>query len=308
MIGKLEARIAEKGGTPEEWTMLARAHKYLGQNDLAAKAFTVALENDANNAQLMLEAAEVIALNNNREFTPESRALVLKAYSLEPENANVLWFIGVAEFQQGNYRQSIEHLKKLLPQTRGEEDVLKSIVSIVAKSRQQLILAGEDVPPLEELLGVPEMAAADSAASVAASAAARTSARTAEKPAPDSSVTASAAPVSKLTVSVDINSQVREKFSADDTIFVYAKAKQGPRMPLAVQRLALSALPATVTLDDSMAMVEGMNLSSFEQLQISARVTKTGSAIAQSGDYIGQVDVNNSDKETIKIIIETVVP
>jgi cytochrome c-type biogenesis protein CcmH len=298
MIGKLEARITEKGGTAEEWTMLARAHKYLGQNDLAAKAFTVALESDENNAQLMLEAAEVTALNNNREFNPESRALVLKAYSLEPDNANVLWFIGVAEYQQGNYRQAIEHLKKLLPQTRGEEDVLKSIVSIVAKSRQQLISAGEDIPPLEELLGVPEMDVADSSASQAANSAAAST----------TTAVSTTMAGSTLTIAVDVSSQVREKFSADDTIFVYAKAKQGPRMPLAVQRLTLSALPATVTLDDSMAMVEGMNLSSFEQLLISARVTKSGSAIAQSGDYIGTADVSNADKETVNIIINTLVP
>jgi cytochrome c-type biogenesis protein CcmH len=102
---------------------------------------------------------------------------------------------------------------------------------------------------------------------------------------------------------------VRQKFDASDAIFVYAKAKQGPRMPLAVQRMTLSALPATVVLDDSMAMVDGMNLSAFDQLVVSARVTKSGSAISQSGDFIGQVDVVDKSAETaINVVIDTAVP
>lgn len=295
MARKLEAHIAENGGTVQEWTMLGRAHKYLGEYDLAAKAFTVALEKDVNNAQLMLESAEMLALNNNRVFTPEARELVLKAYKLEPDNANVLWFAGVAEYQQGNYNQAINHLTQLLPLARSEEDVVKSIISIVAKSREQLIAAGEEMPELEELLGVKEMANAEAAAAV--------------KPATASSAAPASTANTSLNVAVDVSAEVREKFAADDMVFIYAKAKQGPRMPLAVQRMTLAALPASIVLDDSMAMVAGMNLSAFSELVVSARVTKSGSAIAQTGDYIGQVEVNNkSSNKTLNIIIDTVVP
>lgn len=80
-------------------------------------------------------------------------------------------------------------------------------------------------------------------------------------------------------------------------------------MPLAAQRLTLADLPATVVLDDNMAMVEGMNLSAFPRVIVSARVTKSGSAIAQSGDYIGEkvVDVAASN-ERLNITIEQRVP
>ena len=56
--------------------------------------------------------------------------------------------------------------------------------------------------------------------------------------------------------------------------------------------MTLAELPATIVLDDNMAMVDGMNLSAFPSVVVSARVTKSGSAIAQSGDYIGQVAVD----------------
>jgi len=288
MTRTLEAKIEKEGGTVQEWTMLGRAQKYLGKYELAAKAFAVALEKDSSNAKLMLESAEMIALTNKQTFIPEARDLVLKAYALEPGNPNALWFAGVAEYQHGNYRQAIEHLTTLLPLAAGEEDVMSSIISIVTKSREQLIAKGEEVPELSALLGIEAKAAAVVL--------------------PDDQ-TVMVASGTRLQVAVDISADVREKFTANDVIFVYAKAKQGPRMTLAAQRMTLAELPAEIILDDSMAMVEGMNLSAFEQLVVSARVTKSGSAIAQSGDYIGRIDVDsNTANAPLNIIIDTVVP
>ena len=298
MTRQLEAKIEKDGGTVQEWIMLGRSHKYLGANEQAANAFAIALEQDANNAQLMLELAEVLALNNNRVFTDDARALVLKAYALEPDNANTLWFVGVAEFQYGNHHEAIAHLTKLLPLAGGEEDVMKSIIAIVAQSRQALIAAGEEMPELEQILGLEGMMAQAKAAE----------AEMAMKPA-STDVSTAGSPGVSLQVSVDVSDQVRQKFDANDIVFVYAKAKQGPRMPLAAERITLAALPATIVLDDSMAMVEGMNLSAFDELVISARVTKTGSAIAQSGDFIGQIDVKGKKADTkLNIVIDTVVP
>jgi cytochrome c-type biogenesis protein CcmH len=235
----------------------------------------------------MIESAEMMALNNNRMFTPEARELVLKAYALEPDNANVLWFAGVAEYQHGNYQQAIDHLMILLPLARGEDEVMKSVISIVAKSREQLIAEGVEMPELAEMLDVEPVVEVDSSLTA-------------------SKATAS---ITSLNVTVDISDEVREKFAAGDSVFVYAKAKQGPRMPLAVQRMTLAALPTTVVLDDSMAMVEGMNLSSFDQLVLSARVTKSGSAIAQSGDFIGQIEVTDKNTKTmLNIVIDAAIP
>ncbi len=282
MAIKLEAQIEKNGGSVEEWSMLGRAHKHLGKYDLAAKAFAVALEKDSANAQLMLENAEVIALSNNRTFTPEAVQLVEKAYALEPDNANVLWFAGVSAYQMGDYQAAMDRLLKLLPTAGGEPDVMNSIISIVAKSREQLIAAGKDVPELEALLGVEPVATAEAGATEVSG--------------------------TSLTVSVDVSDDVRSKFASTDAIFVYAKAKQGPRMPLAVKRLTLAALPTTVVLDDSMAMMEGMNLSSFDNLEVSARVTKSGSAISQSGDFIGRKDVTDKmTKATLNVVIDTLV-
>lgn len=291
MAVKLEAHIEENGGSVQEWAMLGRAHKHLGKYTLAAKAFSVALEQDPANAQLMLESAEVMALANDRIFTPEAIQRVEKAYQLEPDNANVLWFAGVSAYQAERYETAIDRLLQLLPIANGEEEVMQSIISIVAKSREKLVAAGKEMPELEAMLGVEAIATET------------------ETAATEDMRAGSAVTGTSLTISVDVSDDVRSKFSGSDTIFVYAKAKQGPKAPLAVKRLTLAALPATVVLDDSMAMMEGMNLSAFDNLEVSARVTKSGSAISQSGDFIGRTDVADKKSKTgLNVVIDTLVP
>jgi cytochrome c-type biogenesis protein CcmH len=277
MTRSLAQRLQQNGGSQEEWAMLGRAYKHLGQYKMSVEAFEQA-NRMGTNAQLMIEQTESMALANNQRFTPEARALVMRALELEPDNLNVLWFAGVAEFQAGNYRESIEHLSRLTDEAKKDPEVERSLRIYIDKARDQLVAAGEEVPTTDEILG------------------------TSAKPA------VVAAGGASLQVKVDISPEVRSRFSPGDAVFVYAKAAAGPKMPLAVQRLTLAQLPATVTLDDSMAMMEGMNMSAFGSVVISARVTASGSAIAKAGDYIGQSSVQDVSKsEPVNIEIDSLV-
>ena len=275
MTRKLAERLQKQGGSQEEWAMLGRAYKHIGQYVLSADAFAEAVKIKPT-AQLMLEQSESLALGNNQSFTPQARKLVMRALEMEPDNVNVLWFAGVAEFQAGNYRNSIEHLSRLSAQAQKDPEINRSLRLYIDKARNQLVAAGEAVPTTDEILGT-------SAAS---------------------SKTAAAAGGASVQVKVDINDDVRSRFSEGDSVFVYAKAAAGPKMPLAVQRLTLAQLPATVTLDDSMAMMEGMNMSSFGSVIVSARVTTTGSAIAKAGDYIGQFKVDDVSQQTEQVEVQ----
>jgi cytochrome c-type biogenesis protein CcmH len=241
----------------------------------------------------MLEMAEAIALLNGQEFNAEARDLVMQAKALEPDNINVLWFAGVAEFQLGNFRESIDNLSRLASVAKTDEDVNKSIRFYIEQARAKLIAKGETVASVDELLQVDETARLATNSEPAASSASQP-----------------AASAASLRVAVSVSAEARAKFSPDDTVFIYAKAAQGPKMPLAVHRLTLAALPAQVTLDDSMSMVAGMNLSAFPSVVVSARISRSGSAIAQSGDYIGEYQVKNvnASKEPISINIDKVVP
>jgi cytochrome c-type biogenesis protein CcmH len=89
----------------------------------------------------------------------------------------------------------------------------------------------------------------------------------------------------RLQLMVDISSELRAQAQPETAVFVYAKAMQGPPMPLAVKRLQVRDLPATLTLGDGDAMMPSMKLSSFDQVIVGARVSFSGNPVAQSGDF-----------------------
>lgn len=110
-----------------------------------------------------------------------------------------------------------------------------------------------------------------------------------------------------LVVRAKLANSTKLELPDTSTVFIYARASSGPPMPLAVSRVQLKDLPAEVTLDDSMAMVPGMTLSSFPDVIIGARVSTTGNAIRQPGDWMGETDpikVANNDA-TIEVTIDT---
>ncbi len=94
----------------------------------------------------------------------------------------------------------------------------------------------------------------------------------------------------QLTLRIDINDELRAQASAETVVFVYARAMQGPPMPLAVKRLQLQDLPLTLSLDDDDAMMPSMKLSSFDQIVVGARVSFSGNPVSQSGDFYTELE------------------
>ena len=94
--------------------------------------------------------------------------------------------------------------------------------------------------------------------------------------------------LAEVEVAVFLADDLKERISPDDTLFIFAKAAQGPAVPLAVHRTTAGALPLTVVLNDDMAMTPNLKLSAFDAYSIIARISKKGDAKAQKGDLFGQ--------------------
>jgi len=113
----------------------------------------------------------------------------------------------------------------------------------------------------------------------------------------------------RLTVKVQLAKSVIARAQPEDSVFIFARAAEGPRMPLAIVRKQVKDLPITVTLDDSMAMTPQMTLSKFDQVVVGARVSRSGNALAQSGDIQGLSGaVSSGRKQPVTITIDSVVP
>ncbi len=116
--------------------------------------------------------------------------------------------------------------------------------------------------------------------------------------------------VSGKTVSgrVTLAPALAAKMQPADTLFVFARAVDGPRIPLAVLRARAQDLPLSFVLDDSMAINPDMKLSGASQVKIEARISKSGNATPQSGDLIGESAAVKPGAKGLVVIIERSVP
>lgn len=119
------------------------------------------------------------------------------------------------------------------------------------------------------------------------------------------SISAHAA-TSAVSGRVSLSPTLASKAAPTDTVFILARAAQGPRMPLAVLRKQVKDLPLEFTLDDSMAMQPQMKLSGFDQVIVAARISKSGAAMTQAGDLEGLSTVIKPGATGLNIVIDTV--
>jgi cytochrome c-type biogenesis protein CcmH len=118
-------------------------------------------------------------------------------------------------------------------------------------------------------------------------------------PANDPAAVASAS----LTVRVTLAADLQDKVQPSDAVFIFARAVSGPPMPLAVKRLTVADLPAEVSLSDSDAMMPQLKISGFENVQLVARISRSGNATA--GEWIGSSQpLASKTTETQQLLID----
>jgi cytochrome c-type biogenesis protein CcmH len=92
-----------------------------------------------------------------------------------------------------------------------------------------------------------------------------------------------------VAIEVSIAPELADKVADSDTVFIFARATQGPKVPLAATKISASSLPATITLDDSTSMGGDVTLSSVQEVEIIAVLSKNGSVKPQPGDLKGTI-------------------
>jgi len=285
-IAGLAAKLQQDPNDPQGWALLGRAYQAMNRIEESRDALKQAHEHAPDDNDLAVEYAQSIAVAApDHRLAGEARALLDAVLKRDPKNQRALWLSGIAEYQDEKYPEAIAIWKTLLPMLAPDSDVARSVRNEIADAEAHR--DGREPP-------APEQAPDESATA-----------------ATNAGVVPQAAPSGgpKLTVSVTLDPKLKDKLDGDATLFVFARAASGPPMPLAIQRLKASQLPLTVTLDDSMSMMPQMSLSKFPEVVVGARVSKSGNAMAQSGDLqtLSQ-PLASSRAEPIALTIDQVVP
>jgi cytochrome c-type biogenesis protein CcmH len=277
MLASLEKRLKDNPNDTNGWLLLGRTYSAMERYGDALSAFAKAAELSPEDARAWSAYAEAMAITQGRNLAGKPMELVNKALSLNPKDEKALELAGIAAFQEKNFAQAAFYWKQLLQLIPGETEYARDIGNAMQEAQRLASEAsGLRTPALDNLAQSPAGQGATRADSV--------------------------------TGSVSLSPGLAAKASPSDTVFIFARAVQGPKMPLAIRKVQVKDLPYRFSLDDSMAMTPSAKLSDFAQVVIGARISKSGVAQPSSGDLQGLSGPLKVGATDVKLVIDTVLP
>jgi len=272
MVDALAAKLEKDPGNLEGWAMLGRSYMVTGRFADAAKAFDKAGAAMEASSEMMLQVAELSAELNQGRVEGRGRELLQRVLKAEPQNPQALVLAGTDAFFRSNFADAVRHWEAVLAMLPPGSPDAQNLAAGIEKAKSQL-----------------------GAGKASAS--------------PNTSPKAGAEAAAGKTVSgrVDLAPALKAKTAPDDVVFIFARAAEGPRMPLAVVRTRVADLPREFTLDDSMALSPEFKLSSAGSLRIEARVSRSGDATAKPGDLRGESGPVQPGARKLSIVIDKVV-
>ena len=278
LLDQLKAKLAENPNDVNGWLLLGRSYSTVGKTALALDAFQNAYDKSGGeNVEAMLGLGEALAMTDEASLTGRAGRLFEAAFEKAPDNPKALYYSGVAALQAGDVRKARDRLQLLLAQGPPEQ-IRSALERQVQDLNQQLNEAGQG-------------AAAASAGSEGAAAPTQRSIRVA------------------VTVAPGVREQLK---SAPLPLFILARDPSAPGPPLAVQRHSSADLPITVTLSERDAMMPARTIASVPRVQVVARLSRSGTPQAQSGDYYGEAEYDFAKGSgaggTLNIVIDRAVP
>lgn len=275
MLGKLVEKLKANPDDSKGWVMLARSYKVLSRFAESAEAYSHGAALVDAEPVLLADYAEVLAQTQGGSFEGKPGQLIARALKIDPDEPKALFLAGAAASERKDFSAVAEYWGRLLPQLEPGSEEARTLAAAVTKAR-------EIVAQMDE-----KTDAKGGGGQPAKEAAARKEAISGE-----------------VTISGKIASQAKP----DDLLFVFARAEEGSRMPLAVMRTRVADLPLTFRFDDSMALPGGKTISEFRTVSLEARVAKAGKAQSSSGDLFGSSKGVKPGSKNNKLVIDQVQP
>ena len=258
MTDRLATRLQDKPDDAEGWFMLARSYSVLGRNPEAINAYDKALALRPDDAPLLADYADALAVKNNRSLAGEPMKLVERALKIDGNNIKALALAGTNAFEKKDYIGAVNYWSSVVKVGPADNLLVDQVKPGLAEARKR---AG--LPPEPQVLPEP--------------------------PEPRLAAPAGLAAAGKAIAGVvSLSPSLAKEARPDDTVFIFARAAAGSGMPVAILRKKVKDLPIQFTLDDSMAMSQAAVLSQAGYVTVVARVSKSGNAMPQQGDFAGQ--------------------
>jgi len=266
MVAKLAARLEQNPDDANGWAILARSYTSMQRFPEAVAAFAKASALTKDDANLLADYADALAVSAGRSIEGKPLELIKQALKLDPNQWKALAMAGTAAFDRKDYHAAVAYWEKLLQRLPPDSGFRESLTASVAEARQ--------------LGGI----------------------KSAALPGPQAATAAS------VRGTVSLSPALAVKVSPTDTVFIFTRAAEGSRQPIAAVRRQAKELPVGFTLDDSQSMSAEMKLSGFREVVVGARISKSGSATPQSGDLQGISQKVNVGATDVVVVIDSVVP
>jgi cytochrome c-type biogenesis protein CcmH len=286
MVADLAARLEKEPDNVDGWVILAKSYYTMRDFPKAAAAYERLTKLVPDEPELLADYADALAMAQGRNLQGKPLELVNAALKIDPNHWKALAMAGTAAFDAKDYKKAVEYWERLRDTQPADSPLAKSIGPSIAEARQ--------------MAGLPPVAAVDAAKAAPVAP---------QKAAPAVGAKKDGAPAGGGTVAgvVTLADAVKAKAAPGDMVFIFARAAEGSRMPLALTAVKVADLPARFTLDDSMAMSD-VKLSSVPAVIVGARVSKSGKPMPASGDLEGLSKPVAPGAKDVAITIDRVLP
>ena len=292
MIERLAEKMKANPDDPNGWVLLGRSYLKMGRYDDSVAAFAEAAKRMPENARLLADQAEAIAMVQGKRLEGRPADLLKRALQLDPVDAKAIAMSAAAASERGDVDGAIKLYQRLKAVVPANSEDAQEIDQVLAEL-EAVRMGGKGAPALAA-------AAAPAAPSVATTAPATVAAPAA--------AASTSAPGAGLSGRVEIDPRLAAKMAPADTLFIYARNAEGSRMPLAILRGTASELPKSFALTDAMAMTPAQTISLAKSVVVEARISKAATAVPQSGDLRGTSAPMPPGATNVRIVIDQVIP
>ncbi|MGI2099167.1 c-type cytochrome biogenesis protein CcmI [Shewanella glacialipiscicola] len=252
-VQMMEAQVKAEPENSQAWFTLGHAYVSANQYDKAIAAFDKVIALVGKQAELLGPKATAMYYKAGQQMTPQIQAIIDESLAMDAQDPSTLLLVGMDAFFAADYKKAIASWQAILDSDRTDVDRTALMNAIeTANLRMQ-----------SETAGMPD---------------------------DDAHKQVKASSVKSVNITISIAAELAAKASPEDTIFIFARATEGPKVPLAATKVSAESLPITVTLDDSSGMSGDTKLSDAANVEVIAVLSKHGNIKPQTGDIQGKIN------------------